>query len=452
MVFNRLFEQRAISYQTLFANGEDLELGTTAGVVVNDDTALTINAVFAAVSLYSDTVSTLPIDVYIRRDGARYAFRPAPEWVYKPDTSFTKEAFYSSVITSLLLDGNAFIRIYSNSRGEIVNLVVLNPSTVEIRRNGLGRLQFIVSGEEEPIQDTEMVYIPDLLRPGHLRGTSRIESLKENFALSIALERFAAQFFGAGVTMSGIIEFPGNLTQEQADSLARGVDRRHGSWKKAHRTGVLSGGAKFVSTQNDPEKAMLVDSRNQAVADVARAFALPPHLLGLDQSTSYASIEQQNIAFVQHSIRPLVQKIEGALSPLMARYQGGEDAFIKFNLDNLVRADLAARTSAYASALQSGWASVNDIRRWEDIRPIDDPSADTVRVPLANVNIEAATLSAETERVKMAQQLIQVGFEPSEVLKSLGLPPIAHTGVPTTQLQQVSTIDPASPSSVYEVE
>ena len=449
MVFNKLFESRAISYQTLFANGDDIEVGSVAGVVVNNDTALTINAVFSAVSLYADTVSTLPIDCFIRRDGARYPFRPAPAWIYQPDTSFTREAFYSSVITSLLLDGNAFIRIYSNARGEIVNLVVLNPSTVEIKRNGLGRLQFNIQGEDAPLQDDQMIYIPDLLRPGHIRGTSRVETLKENLGLSIALERFASQFFGSGVSMAGIIEFPGQLTQEQAEGLASGLDRRHGSWRKAHRTGVLSGGAKFVDTQKSPDT--LVDARNQAVSDVARIFSLPPHLLGLQQSTSYASIEQQNIAFVTHSLRPLVQKIEGALSPLMARYEGGENAFIKFNMDGLVRADLATRTTAYSSALQAGWLSVNDVRALEDIRPVENPSADSVRVPLANVNIDAATLSAESERVKMAQQLIQIGFEPAAVLKSLGLPEIAHTGVPTTQLQAVAQIDPEAPDTVYGV-
>jgi hypothetical protein len=213
----------------------------------------------------------------------------------------------------------------------------------------------------------------------------------------------------------------------------------------------LSGGASWKSTQIDPDKSTLVDSRNQAVADVARAFNVPPHLMGLPGTNSYASVEESNRAWLSTSITPLVSKLEGALSPLMARSPGGENAFIKFNLDSLLRANIQARSSAYSTGLQSGYLTINDVRRWEDLRPIDDVSADTVRVPLANVNINAAELSAENERVSMAQKLILSGFDPAETMKALGLPPIAHTGLPSTQLQAVAQIDPENPSSVYEV-
>jgi hypothetical protein len=120
-------------------------------------------------------------------------------------------------------------------------------------------------------------------------------------------------------------------------------------------------------------------------------------------------------------------------------------------MDALVRADLSARTTAYASSLQAGWMSINDVRRKENLPRIDDPSADIPRVPLASVNLDAANLSAEMERVKMAQMLVQVGFSPEAVASAFGLPAIPHTGVPSTQLQPVSMINPTDPSSVYGV-
>lgn len=143
-IFDRMLgrEERAVSFQTIWGAGGDLELGSQSATIINSDTAFKINAVFSAVSLISDTISTLPVDAYIRRDGARFAFRPRPEWVTKPDVDTTKEAFYGSVIVSLLLDGNAFIRVFSNSRGQVTNLVVLNPTKVEIKRNGIGRVSF----------------------------------------------------------------------------------------------------------------------------------------------------------------------------------------------------------------------------------------------------------------------------------------------------------------------
>jgi len=102
--------------------------------------------------------------------------------------------------------------------------------------------------------------------------------------------------------------------------------------------------------------------------------------------------------------------------------------------------------------LQSGFLTINDVRRLEDLQPVNDPSADTVRVPLANVNIEAADLNATDKRVSMAQKLVNSGYDPAEVLASLGLPAIAHTGLPTVQLQGIAQVDPENPPSAYNVD
>ena len=419
----------------MWGSGDYEELYSLSGTSVDSQTALQINAIYSAVSLISDTISTLPVDVFIRRDGARYPFRPRPSWIVQPDIDTTKEAFYGSVIVSLLLDGNSFIRIYSNPQGEIVNLTVLNPMDVEIKRTGIGRVGFVVRGEDRMLTTDEIIFIPDLVRPGHIRGVSRVEALKENFGLAMALEKYAAKFFGSGTQTSGVIEIPGNATAEQAKAMQEAFDSRHKGWSKAHKTAVLSGGAQYKPTNIPNDQAQFLDSRRMAVEDVARAFNVPPHLLGLPGTNTYASVEQNNLAWVTHGLRPIVQKIEGALSPLMSRYAGGEQAFIRFNLDGLLRADINSRMTAFSTGLQSGFLTINDVRRIEDLPPINDPSADTVRVPLANVNVEAADLSAQTERVDMAQRLIQVGFDPADVMRKLGLPAIEHTGVNSVQLQ-----------------
>ena len=451
-MLGNFFEERAVSFQTIWGAGDFVELGSQSGTLVNSDTAFQINAIYSAVSLISDTISTLPVDAFIRRDGALRPIRPRPAWVTKPDVDTTKEGFYGAVIVSLLLDGNAFIRVYSNRQGEIVNMVVLNPYDVEIKRNGLGRMMFEVKGEKKMLSAEDIVFIPDVVRPGQVRGISRVEALKENFGLAMALENYAARFFGQGTQTSGIIEFPGNLTAEQAKQLAEGFDARHRGWKKGHKTGVLSGGASFKSTNVPNDQAQFIDSRRMAVEDVARAFNIPPHLLGLPGTNSYASVEQNNLAWVTHCLRPIVQKLESGLSPLLERSNLPAEPFLRFNLDNLLRADINSRMTAYSVGIQSGFLTTNDVRLKEDLAPIDDPSANTVRVPLANVNIEAAPLAAEKERVDMAAQVVQVGYEPKEVLAALGLPEIMHTGVPSVQLQNTALLDPEDPESVYEPE
>jgi HK97 family phage portal protein len=309
---------------------------------------------------------------------------------------------------------------------------------------------FRYEGEQTLLSTDDIIHIPDVVRPGHLRGTSRVDALKENFGLAMALESYAARFFGQGVTQAGHIEFPGNLTPEQARELSESFSARHGGFRKAHKVGVLSAGAKFVSDQLDNDKSQFIDSRRMAVEDVARAFNIPPHLLGLPGTNTYSSVEQNNIAFVTHTLRPIVSKIETSMSKLLRVLPGGENAFLRFSMDGLLRGDANSRFGAYSTGIQAGYLTINDIRRFEDLYPIE--GGDVMRVPLANVNIDAAELVAEDKRVTMANKLILAGFDPAEVLAAFNLPAIKHTGVPSVQLQPLLNVNPTDPTAEYEVE
>jgi hypothetical protein len=123
-------------------------------------------------------------------------------------------------------------------------------------------------------------------------------------------------------------------------------------------------------------------------------------------------------------------------------------AFVELNMAALLRGDINSRASAASVGIQGGWLTINDVRQSEGLSKID--GGDVLRVPLANVSIDAADLSATDKRVTMAQKLLQVGFEPDAVLSALGLPSIAHTGVPSVQLQGVAQIDAENPEAVYE--
>jgi len=299
------------------------------------------------------------------------------------------------------------------------------------------------------LSQEQVLHIIDVLKPGHIRGVSRVEALKDNWGLALALESFAARYFGQGVSMAGHIEFPGNLTPEQAKDLSDSFSSRHGGFRKSHKVGILSAGATFVSDQVNNDAAQFIDSRRMAVEDVARAFNVPPHLLGLPGTNTFSSVEQNNIAWVTHCLRPIIQKLEGAFSTLLSAESGGEFAFIKFNIDGLLRGDANSRFSAYSNGLQSGWLKVNDVRRLEDLPPIE--GGDIARVPLANIAITDAGIIAEDKKITMASRLVTSGFDPAEVLIALGLPEIKHTGLPSTQLQAVAQIDPNDPQAVYGV-
>jgi len=157
---------------------------------------------------------------------------------------------------------------------------------------------------------------------------------------------------------------------------------------------------------------------------------------------SYASVEENNKAFVQFTLLPYIATLEESLSRLLP----GE-AFLRFNVDGLLRASLQDRYAAYSQGIQAGFLSINDIHRVEDMPPVE--GGDVIRVPLANVNLDAANIVEQEKRISNATRLINVGFDPSSVMSALGLPSIDHTGVPSVQLQGVATIDPEDPTEVY---
>ena len=136
-MLNNLFnnEKRAISYQSVWGAGDSFAFTTEAGTNIDQDTSLRINAFYACVLLISDTISTLPMDAFIRRDGSRVPYRPRPEWVIRPDIDLLRSEHYQQVLISLLLDGNAFVRIFRDGNGDVANLVCLDPTRIEVRRD-----------------------------------------------------------------------------------------------------------------------------------------------------------------------------------------------------------------------------------------------------------------------------------------------------------------------------
>jgi HK97 family phage portal protein len=362
-----------------------------------------------------------------------------------PEVGVSRTEHFQQVLVSLLINGNSFTRILRDDQG-IAGLMVLNPRSVEIRLNRVTRRPEFVYDNRDVIPAEDMIHITELRLPGELRGRSRIELVRDTLGLAKALDSFAQLFFGQGSQVGGLIEYPGNLTREQAKDLADAFEMQHKSVRRSHRPGVLFGGAKFTKTSVEPNEAQMLESRQFAVEEIARTFRCPPSMIGVTTpgAMSYASVEQNGIQFVQHTLRPYIVKIEDAYSTLLPGV-----AFMKFNVDALQRGDQASRYAAHASALVNGWSSINDIRRIEDMPPVD--GGDVYRVPLANVDLDAANLTEIDKKSSIVQRLVFAGYDPAAVLAALELPPIPHTGLPSTQLQGIAQVDPEDPPSAYPV-
>jgi HK97 family phage portal protein len=448
-MLNNLFEKRAVTPNTLWGAGLDFELQNNSGTFINEENVYKLSGVSAAISLIAGTISTLPMDAWIRRDGQKLLMRPKPDWVNRPDISFVdRTPFISSIISSLMLDGNAFIRIFRDEEGLPINLVVLNPTKMEVKRGRNGRVVFRYEEDNKVYTSDQILHIVEsVMRPGQIRGVSRVEEMKDALGLGLALDAYAQRFFGQGTSGNYALVTPQSLTEDQAKTLAKSVDARHGGWRKAHKTLVLHSGLDIKDIGVDPEKTQLLDSRRMFIEDLCRIWNIPSHMMNLPGTNTYSSVEATQIEFVTHTLRPYVAIIENTLSSLLQVYPNGQGAFIEFNMNSLLRGDAQSRFAAYSQGIQAGVLTSNDARVAEGLSKIE--GGDVLRVPLANVNIDAADLSATDKRVLMAQRLIVAGFDPAETLAAMGLPPIAHTGIPSVQLQGLAQLNPEDPQSIY---
>jgi HK97 family phage portal protein len=425
-VLSNLFERRG-SFQQLFGSGMMFDRPSASGMTVTEDTSLRLSAVYACVRLISDTISTLPYDQYVRRDGQRFPYRPKDSWVDRPSTEMPRTTFWKQIIISLLLDGNAFVLV-TRSGNEIVDLTPLNPKQVRVERQD-GRKVFIINNTQTVGTD-QMLHLTEMLMPGELRGVSRIMQAKEALGLGLALEEYAAQFFGNGAYAGGVLEFPDKLSPEQRKEIRDTWNAVHQGPRRAHRVGMLWGGGKFNPLTVDPTASQLVDQRKFAVEEIARIFRVPPFMLGVSENAAmaFASIEQQQLFFRQHTIQPYVEMLEDHFQMLLEN----PATFIKFNMSSIVRADLSSRYSAYNVALLAGFMSVNDVRRLEDLGPVED--GDQYRVPLQNIPLTDAGLISMQQKARVAQALTISGYTADSVAELLDLD-VESFGLPSVQVQ-----------------
>jgi HK97 family phage portal protein len=407
----------------------------------------------------SDTVSSLPVGAYVRRGRERLSYTTVygdqPAWVARPNPETTRLEFYEQIVTSFKLEGNAYILTMRDDMGDVQELYVLDPIGVRIERPRAGEpLIYYVKVRdtqgvyEERLTDKELLHIPDFRLPGQRYGLSPIAACRTTLGAAMAADVYAASYFGNAANPGGVIEVPGELTEEQASDIGRDWNLTHTGPYRAGKIGILSGGAAFKPLTINAQDAQLLDTRRFSVEEIARIYRIPLALLGhpVAGAMSFASVEAQNLSFVQYSLRPILERIEQSLSTLLPE----PDGFIRFNLDALLRGTTNERYDAYTKGLREGFLSLNDVRSVEDLSPIGE-AGDQYRVPLQNIDATDAKDVGLKLRTEIAAALIQVGFDPAAVTQAVGLPDMKHTGLPSSQLQQISTIDPADPASVYEV-
>jgi HK97 family phage portal protein len=286
-----------------------------------------------------------------------------------PHPDLTSFELWETAFGHVLLWGNAYLQTLRDQTGRIAELWPVHPSRVKTgRAKDLTKVYVVDGNLDAPFTDREILHVPGFGYDGVL-GLSPIQCARQGIGLSLAAERYGAKLFGSGSLASGLLTTDKALSEVQATALKDRWAAKTKGLQNAHEVAILDNGAKFQQLSIPPEDAQFIESRRFQIAEVARIFGVPPHMLmETDRSTSWGTgIEQQGIGFVVYTLRPWLTRFEQRISRILTPAA----TYASYEVEGLLRGDSAQRAGFYTQMWNIGVYSTNDIRRLENQPPVD---------------------------------------------------------------------------------
>ena len=352
--------------------------GSSAGKSVTERSAMQMTAVYACVRILSESIAGLPLHLYRYNDsGGKEKAIDHPLYLLlhdEPNPEMSSFIFRETLMTHLLLWGNAYAQIIRNGKGEVIALYPLMPNKMTVSRDDKGQLYYTYqkSQEELPRDNSytvtlypqDVLHIPGLGFDG-LVGYSPIAMAKNAIGLAIATEEYGSKFFANGAQPSGVLEHPGTL--KDPARIRESWQNTFGGSSNANKIAVLEEGMKYTPISISPEQAQFLETRKFQINEIARIFRVPLHMIGDLEKSSFNNIEQQSLEFVKYTLEPWVVRWEQTIQRTLLSSEEKKTHFVKFNLEGLLRGDYQSRMNGYAIARQNGWMSANDIRELENL-------------------------------------------------------------------------------------
>lgn len=380
-IFSSLFRPRDKPQNKAGSTFSFLFGGTSSGKTVNERTAMQTTAVYSCVRILAESIAGLPVHIYqYTGDGSKEKVVSHPLYSLlhdEPNPEMTSFVFRETLMSHLLLWGNAYAQIIRDGRGRVLSLYPLLPNRMEADRATNGEIFYTYrrdSGEKNyndsvtvTLRRDEVLHIPGLGFDG-LIGYSPVAMAKNAVGMALAVEEYGASFFANGANPGGVLEHPGVVKDPQR--VKESWNSAYQGSKNAHRVAVLEEGMKYQQIGIPPEQAQFLETRKFQLNEIARIFRIPPHMIGDLEKSSFSNIEQQSLEYVKYTLDPWVVRWEQALQQALLLPSEKPRYFIKFNVDGLLRGDYQKRMAGYATARQNGWLSANDIRELEDMNRI----------------------------------------------------------------------------------
>ena len=388
--------------------------GSSAGKRVNERSAMQMTAVYSCVRILAEAVAGLPLHLYrYKEDGGKEKALDHPLYLLlhdEPNPEMSSFVFRETLMTHLLLWGNAYAQIIRNGKGEVIALYPLMPDRMTVNRGSSGQLyyEYTVSMDDVPtvkgslvrLHPSDVLHIPGLGFDG-LVGYSPIAMAKNAIGMGIACEEYGAKFFANGAAPGGVLEHPGTIKDPQR--VRKSWQSTFGGSGNSNKIAVLEEGMKYTPIGISPEQAQFLETRKFQINEIARIFRVPPHMVGDLEKSSFSNIEQQSLEFVKYTLEPWLVRWEQSIQRTLFSPEEKKQYFAKFNVEGLLRGDYASRMSGYATARQNGWMSANDIRELENMDRIPAEEGGDLylingnMLPLGNAGAFADTQTGKEE-------------------------------------------------------
>ena len=375
---NKNNQQRSINY--------NYPLGPSQNVV-SPKTALTFSAVWAAIRLLSESVSTLPVGVFRKENnGDNVEINNDLSFLikYQPNQIQNKITFYERIMLDMLTNGNSYVEIVRNRNGRVLELIPLNYEN--IKAYTLDNKVFYSNEKTGDTMGSENVlHFKMMTDSTGINGMSPIEQCKNAIGWGMDVQEYSSTFFRNGGKLSGILESERALSEQAIDRLRNSFNKNYGTLSGSNQTAVLEEGLKYKSISVTPDQAQFLASRQFSVEEVARIFGLPPHLLRDLSKSSFNNIEMQSQEFVSYSLMPYISKIELEMSLKLFRKNSIGREYIKFNVNGLLRGNVKDRADYYKTAITNGWMSINEVRSKEDLNRIDSGDENYLQMNMTTI-------------------------------------------------------------------
>lgn len=396
-LFPKHTEKRTVPQAKLIHLGQHCD----GSVIVTEDTSLQLVTVRSCVDLIAQTIATLSLHAFERKDGDRERTdqHPVARLVKTPNPMMTSIDWLECLMNRVLLYGNSF-DFLDYSGGRPVGIYPLENNKVRIiRPNGELLYQVTINGVTRELEPYQILHCKGFSTNG-VQGISPISHASRVVASGLSMDRIQQRFFDNGSHLGGILKHPERLSEDARENLRNQIEDKHRGVDNAFRFMILQEGMDYEPLGLPQDQAQFVEQRKLNTLDILRIFHVPSHMMAVTEgSMSFASVEHMGISFYRNTIRPWIKKLEAEFNHKLWQIAEQDRFYLEFDPASLLRGDQASEDTSFSTGWQWGWYSVNEIRRKKNMSPIeggDDHYRPLNYTPI-NSTIGETTPDTETE-------------------------------------------------------